>query len=315
MSDKPITRSFVKDELFFEISWSDAFVEIVRGRVGKSGRATEKAFASVAERDAFVADQIARATKGGYVECDPAQLSTPEIIDEFQRTVEALAKKLARTAWIPKLLAGDDKHPLVSKLGGSPYRPENDDGLECGRCGKDMTLYLQLLRADVPPAWRRVFASDLVQLFMCDSECQANYGWAAFAPSTCARHVADDTAHAARAHHAEPYPEQWIVGWDERVDYPATEDIRLEVPDADSLEVGEEFRERGDVTLAGEKLGGWPCFIQAAERPTCKCGTTMEPFFQIDSNRALPTGFGDTGVGWLSSCSKCLALTFTWQCC
>ena len=52
---------------------------------------------------------------------------------------------------------------------------------------------------------------------------------------------------------------------------------------------------------SGEKLGGWPMWVQSVEYPSCpECGAEMTLLFQIDSERNLPYMFGDVGCGHIT---------------
>lgn len=97
-----------------------------------------------------------------------------------------------------------------------------------------------------------------------------------------------------------PFPPPRIVGWTEQEDYPSY--VELDDP---SIHLDEPQR---DVLLesfprAGEKLLGWPLWIQDVEYPDCRiCGTRMEMLFQIDSEQNLPYTFGDAGTGHITQC-------------
>jgi hypothetical protein len=71
-----------------------------------------------------------------------------------------------------------------------------------------------------------------------------------------------------------------------------------------------------DIPRAGEKLGGWPAWIQGVECPTCRrCGSTMQYVLQIDSQRNIPILFGDVGTGHVSQCpNDPEELAFAWAC-
>jgi uncharacterized protein YwqG len=66
----------------------------------------------------------------------------------------------------------------------------------------------------------------------------------------------------------------------------------------------------------GDKLGGWPYWIQGAEYPDCpECGARMEVVFQLDSNNNLPFMFGDVGCGHITQCPRHKdVVTFAWAC-
>lgn len=66
----------------------------------------------------------------------------------------------------------------------------------------------------------------------------------------------------------------------------------------------------------GDKLAGWPRWIQGAERPECPlCGQQMEVLFQVDSEDHVPFMFGDAGIGHITQCSQHPKIvTFAWAC-
>ena len=68
---------------------------------------------------------------------------------------------------------------------------------------------------------------------------------------------------------------------------------------------------------SGDKLFGWPYWVQGVEYPGCpQCGERMEMVFQIDSQNNLPFMFGDTGCGHITQCPVHKeVVTFGWACC
>ncbi|MGI4792149.1 MAG: hypothetical protein ACRYFS_25275 [Janthinobacterium lividum] len=67
------------------------------------------------------------------------------------------------------------------------------------------------------------------------------------------------------------------------------------------------------------RVGGFPCWIQSAEHPTCpKCSTTMHFLMQLDSE--LPTAdgngwlWGSGGIGYVFWCDGCKISGMLWQC-
>jgi uncharacterized protein YwqG len=69
-------------------------------------------------------------------------------------------------------------------------------------------------------------------------------------------------------------------------------------------------------TLQGDKLFGFPYWVQSIEYPNDReTGTRMELLFQIDSEDNLPYMFGDVGVGHITqSPDNENELTFAWAC-
>jgi hypothetical protein len=89
-----------------------------------------------------------------------------------------------------------------------------------------------------------------------------------------------------------------VVGWIPVPDLPDFFEM-----EALGVDVGEPSDEETPFPYAGEKLGGWPRWVQGIEYPSCPgCGTRMELILQVDSERTLPTMFGDMGIGHLSQC-------------
>lgn len=133
-----------------------------------------------------------------------------------------------------------------------------------------------------------------------------------------------------------------IVGWEAFQDYPGTDEMEeLGVTlqyDFDNDLVSVECKQIGlsmkglpnqieglDLEVAeaiskaacGDKLGGWPHWIQSPEYPSCdQCGSIMEFFFQIDSEDNLNYMFGDVGCAHITQCPQHRdRFAFAWACC
>jgi uncharacterized protein YwqG len=89
-------------------------------------------------------------------------------------------------------------------------------------------------------------------------------------------------------------------------------ELGLEARDVDSLDVAEAISN----AEPGDKLGGWPHWIQSVEYPACPtCGDRMELVFQLDSEDNLPVVFGDVGCGHITRCPRHPeVLAFGWAC-
>src|SRR5262249_10333174 len=113
-----------------------------------------------------------------------------------------------------------------------------------------------------------------------------------------------------------------IVGWQRFTDQPCPTEheelgliyhyqfkagtVRLECP-----ELGLVFENARAAKLAesistsanGDKLGGWPDWVQGVEYPNCsQCGQRMALVFQVDSEDNVPFLFGDAGCGHITQC-------------
>ena len=181
-----------------------------------------------------------------------------------------------------------------------------------------MHFVVQLNVAQLPEPARVRLGDGLVQLFLCDRPCQTEGGWAPFALTTCVRRISPIGEGALSE--GPGFPPAHVVMWTGRDEYPSYEDLRRTLPSRDpSLphDVSDRLRDLGLSPCAGEKLLGWPAWIQAREEAPCRrCQRPMEPVLQIDSNRTLPIQLGDDlGIGWLVRCDPCDEMSFIWQCC
>jgi uncharacterized protein YwqG len=80
-------------------------------------------------------------------------------------------------------------------------------------------------------------------------------------------------------------------------------------------ELGDALSDAG-IPRAGDKLGGWPDWIQGVEYPACpRCGNAMKTIFQLDSQDHIDHMFGDAGVGHVTQCpTHPDVLAFGWAC-
>jgi len=81
-------------------------------------------------------------------------------------------------------------------------------------------------------------------------------------------------------------------------------------------DVVEDISEQLATALDGDKLAGWPAWVQDAEYPRCpRCGARMEFAFQLDSNDHLDFMFGDAGTGHVTQCpTHKEVVAFGWAC-
>jgi uncharacterized protein YwqG len=222
-----------------------------------------------------------------------------------------------RVAFKPITEAGGDEDIHASKFGGIPLVPSGGDWPTCANCGRPMQLFVQLLAGDLPRG-APFFGEGMLQLFYCTSsnpvcevDCEA---YAPHAQSVLARLIDTHGAVAPAARHQGISRARRITGWESIADYPNGEELDalgVELEDDEIDSVGEQFPRDGD------KLGGWPLWIQGVEYPECtECGEQMANILQLDSEDNVPHMFGDAGVGHLSQCSKPRnVMSFHWACC
>lgn len=183
-----------------------------------------------------------------------------------------------------------------------------------------MQLFLQLNLNELPAPLESMYGNGLLQLFyctnaklMCDVQCEA---WGPFSKSVLVRIVRPEgAAHAKTPPRLEdPFPPKLIVGWEEVVDYPSWDegqDLGIELDEAEWVKLDEARYPR-----PGDKLAGWPYWVQSIEYPNCPtCGEAMRFVFQIDSNDNLPYMFGDVGCGHITQCEAHKSeVAFAWAC-
>ncbi|MDQ7826394.1 MAG: DUF1963 domain-containing protein [Candidatus Eremiobacteraeota bacterium] len=228
-------------------------------------------------------------------------------------------EKVKRTAWLPVVRAGDGDL-TASKFSGIPCLLPGESWPRCRNCKKPLQLFVQLDYAGLPAGFRKEVKADrgILQLFYCtNTGAGCDYSETSWPSSKCTlvRIISPDKVEKPREAPPEGYfPAKIIVGWNEADDYPGWEElsgkgITLDAPD-------EKEYESLDTPKQGEKLGGWPFWVQGIEYPLCpKCGATMRYLFQVDSEKNIPFMFGDAGMGHITQCPVHTdVLSFRWAC-
>jgi uncharacterized protein YwqG len=251
----------------------------------------------------------------------PTKTSKPKsVLAPFETKDAAKLKKHIRTAWFPKAKKGTGRGP-TTRIGGTPWLPKGVDWPVCPNCKKHMALLLQLDLEDLPKG-APSYGKGLAQLFyclntqpQCEVDCQAFFP---YAKSVVARVVSKKGPgqDAAPVDVPGPVTPKLITGWTIQEDLPNLEELEelgLEI-DFES-ELGETY-EGAKVPRSGDKLGGWPFWVQSIEYPKCRaCKKTMRLLFQIDSNDVVGPQWGDMGCAHLTQCPTHKdRLAFGWAC-
>lgn len=239
-----------------------------------------------------------------------------EIETKYKKTLQML-EKYKRTAFIPITEKVERNHSCDSKIGGLPYLRHEQDWPVCPNCKKNMQLFLQLNLKELP----KKKANGIAQLFYCTTQtplCEVDMdAFFPFSKSVVARVVNGQSESAVVSPKIDNlFEEKRITSWQIKNDYPHYEEFEqlgIEI-DYSIYDLMEE-RKQG-VPLAGDKLFGWPYWVQAAEYPyDRKSGEQMQLLFQLDSEVNLPHMFGDAGIGHLTqSPSDSSELGFGWAC-
>lgn len=231
-------------------------------------------------------------------------------------------REFKRMAYLPRTIEGDGPRS-TSKFSGTPWLPRGESWPSCKNCNQALQLFVQLNLSELPNREKkRLGKKGLIQLFyctndepLCEVDCEAFFP---FAESVLARFIDsfDDATVEAPTGPENPFPAFQITGWDSLEDFPNYEEQReLLGPQEEETENWDDFDGHPE-PVAGDKLGGWPFWVQGVEYPNCpECDETMELIFQIDSEDHLPFMFGDLGTGHLTRCPKHPhVLAFGWAC-
>jgi uncharacterized protein YwqG len=241
-----------------------------------------------------------------------------------------------RKAWKPVVREGDDE--VVSHFGGSPMMKRDEPWPACATCGEPLRLFLQVDLRSLPPGFDASAgpAAGLLQLLYCSTDDGGCETWRPFSGTHVVRILNEPHHRMPHPAGVEAFPTKAIDGWNELVDFPHPEDHReLGVDYSYDFkarrvtvrcpEIGLEIRDLPiDMGVAelvsnaepGDKLGGWPAWVQGPEYPACPtCGARMGLVFQLDSEDNLPTMFGDLGCGHITQCPTHRdVLAFGWAC-
>ena len=259
--------------------------------------------------------------------------------EEVIRKLEPWLAKQRRPAWRPAVQHGDAP-ATASKFCGTPWTGPDAPWPDCGNCRKPLQLFLQLDLGELPAELGQRFGTGLLQLFYCTrEECQGSGGWEPFADDLSRVRVVRPSGPGlgtAASDQVGSFPPKRIVGWSLFTDLPMPEEhgelglaytydfnagtLRLQCPEVglDLTQAMNDLAAEGiAVSELGDKLGGWPAWVQGIEYPTCpRCGRRMEHVFQVDSEDNVPFMFGDVGCGHVTQCPEHKeVVAFGWACC
>ncbi|SEG48823.1 Ankyrin repeat [Thermomonospora echinospora] len=252
---------------------------------------------------------LAKARSGGHTEIVQmlrAAGATARTAAAIERSTRKKLADQARTAWTPRLsTAAAPGDP--SCFGGLPWLRQGEEWPCCARCQAPLTFVVQVDLGRTPKAAREIFGEGLLQLFHCTT-CMPS-------AVTDIRQVrvidpAGTAVPDAVPDKAEIFPARPIVGWGHAVkDYPYRDgDESVLLPE----ERGAAFR----LNRQGDKLGGWPNWVQDANYPTCPQGAPhrmTQLVLQICSGEGVPHTWGDNGLGFVVRCPKHRRVGFDWQ--
>jgi uncharacterized protein YwqG len=235
-------------------------------------------------------------------------------------------KKFARSAWQPVTEpCGPDEG--ISRYSGRPLLKTAESWPVCGDCDRPLQLFLQLDLSTIPEAaqQRLGLASGILQFFYCThSDGTQGADWAPFSKAHFVRVLPGDaseyaTAPATPEWPAKPayLPANAITGWTLFEDFPSPEEEdELGMPEMSDTEYDAYYMSEPYLNAEGDKLCGWPNWVQDAEYPDCpECGRQMQMVYQLGSNSVLNWMWGDAGIGHITQCPEHRSmLAFGWAC-
>lgn len=255
-------------------------------------------------------------------------------LDDLDQFAVAFRRAHARPAWRPDT-DGPAGH-ATNWFGGVPLRRRGEPWPVCGSCRKPMQFFVQLDLAALPAACAVPQRSGLLQVYYCsadDGECAT---WQPFSGTARIEVVPATGDLVAMRGPTEPLAQTAFAGWQPFADPPHPEDfaalgleldydfanktvgVRCSNPPfvADGFAIDQNIAERIAISATGDKLGGWPYWVQSSEYPSCPvCGVAMALVLQIDSEDNLPYMFGDAGCAHVTQCRRHPEqLAFGWAC-
>jgi uncharacterized protein YwqG len=239
-----------------------------------------------------------------------------------------------RAAWTPVTSAGAGA--TLSHFGGLPLLAPAEPWPRCSSCHAPMLFLLQLDLAQCPAPEASSLRQGIVQLFYCSTDAGDCETWRPFSGSQVVRLVKDGTLAAVAPQGVAVLPARAIDRLDQITDTPdpseheelglayaydfqakkvsvRCEELGIALEDVDSdLDVAESI----STARSGDKLGGWPHWVQGVEYPRCPhCESRMQLLFQLDSEDNLPVMFGDVGCGHITQCPiHTDVLAYGWAC-
>jgi uncharacterized protein YwqG len=222
-----------------------------------------------------------------------------------------------------------------AQFGGAPLLAPSETWPVCKSCERPMQFFLQLSPEALPLSFTPR-GDGVLQLFYCSLDDGGCETWSPFSGTHLVRLLSGPAEVAPHPAGLAPLPVRWVTGWSELVDYPHAEEHRAlglaydyDFPNKRvsvacdelgvalrDLDIDAGVAETIGDAAEGDKLGGWPLWVQGVEYPSCPtCGSRMQLVLQVDSEDNIPHMFGDAGCGHVTQCPvHSDVLAFAWAC-
>lgn len=212
-------------------------------------------------------------------------------IKERRKAVKTKLKKLSIPAIRPVLTPGEGE-PKASRFGGRPFVPEGSQWP--GSTAGPLSFFVQIDLGEAPKKLSTLFGPGLLQVFHARS---SHESLVRILPLDAPGFVADPPAETLS------FAPKQVTGWSRaKADFPVG---ASDVEQWKALDASERTLSV-DLNQGGDKLGGWPTWIQGPQYPKCRsCGAAMKQMvLQLDSHCTLPFAWGDGGVAYVFQCAE-----------
>jgi uncharacterized protein YwqG len=259
--------------------------------------------------------------------CHSQQPKTVSVIAKHKSRLPPVVKQHQRTAWTPVIETRKGK-PIDSKIGGVPYLLPNEEWPLCRSCHEPLTFFLQLNSTQLK---KPIFGQGLLQVFYCTNEdsfqpFDQSHFLRLLRGTESPLNPSDERENPTPLNPSDERKDMWetkplrrkggyggtksphptenvIVDWKQTDDYPSN--IELTEMGIDLSDFEDQMLCATNFPLHGDKLSGWPAWVQGVEYPICpECKQQMTMIFQLDSNYGLDYMFGDTGCAHITQCSN-----------
>jgi uncharacterized protein YwqG len=240
---------------------------------------------------------------------------------KFER-IKVLQEKLkaegfSKKTWVP-ITENKDGGVTNSKFSGKPFLCKGEKWPQCGLCSHPLQLLIQINLEELPEE-KRIFGKGLLQLFFCTNDEFACFvDMASYndpPPHQILRVINDFEENDNIEIPDNMFTPQIIREWKFiglEFPYFLPENIAKDLKEDELIIINNSMEHIFD----GEKIGGYPLFLQANYIPACPdCNKEMEIVIQIGSDINIPFMFGDGGVGHISLCPEHKNRSvFYWSC-
>lgn len=256
----------------------------------------------------------------------------PVETEEFIQRTNDWLDGLKRPAWIP-IVSDGDSGVTASKFSGVPWLADDEEWPTCGECNNSLHLLLQLNLDNLPKELGENFGSGLLQFFFCTrDDCLPSGFGSECSPTALLRIVQPvekklgTTVPRFNDDNPRAFSAKTIRGWRKQDDRPTNKEYEesavnvtnwfdrgidqwLQVTHAPLAIKGDvaydDFKQLHDC-YEGDKLAGWPCWVQGRAYPRCSiCDQPMRThLFTITFGNNLSYSPGDGDKCYIFQCSN-----------